>query len=98
MPPSRPRAQAGCDVSATNGNGKRPIDTVPLAQSAAAERIASGLVVAFGACEEAGRGLSEVQKIAFIQAMLLQFDGFADSVRSLESVGRLLRSLGHPHP
>ena len=80
-------------MSATNG--KSPVDTVPIAQSAAAERIASGLVVAFEACDEAGVGLSEIQKIAFIQAMLLQFDGFADHVRSLEGVGRLLRSLGH---
>jgi hypothetical protein len=81
-------------MSATNG--KSPVDTIPIAQSAAAERIAAGLVVAFGACEEAGVGLSEVQKVAFIQAMLLQFDGFADNVRSLEGVGRLLGLLGDP--
>lgn len=78
---------------ATNGNGQ--VDHVAIAQGAAAERLAATIVVAFDACEDAGIGLSEVQKIAFLHALLLQFDGFADHVRSLEAVDRLLRNLGH---
>ena len=41
-------------------------------------------------------GLSEVQKIAFIEVMLLQFDGFAERLHRLEGIGQLLRRLGDP--
>jgi hypothetical protein len=80
-------------MSGTNGNG--PVDIAAIAHGAAAHRVASALVAAFEACEEAGFGLSEVQKIALIEAMLLRFDGFADHLRTLEGVGQLLWHLGH---
>ena len=67
-----------------------------MAQAAAAERFAATLVIAFQSCEEAGMGLSEVQKIAFIEVMLLQFDGFAERLHRLEGIGQLLRRLGDP--
>jgi hypothetical protein len=81
-------------MSATNG--KVPVDTTAIAHIAAAERLASAVVVALEFCEEAGAGLSQVQKIALIQAMLLEFDGFADHLGALEGVGELLRRLEHP--
>jgi hypothetical protein len=59
------------------------------------ERLAATIVVAFDACEDAGIGLSELQKVAFLHALLLQFDGFVEHVRSLEAVDRLLWDLGH---
>jgi len=80
-------------MHATNGKGQ--VDHVAIAQGAAAERLAATIVVAFDACDDAGIGLSELQRIAILHALLLQFDGFADHVRSLEAVDRLLWSLGH---
>jgi hypothetical protein len=76
-------------------NGRGTVDTAAIAQTAAAQCVASGLVAGFAACEQAGIGLEEVQQIALIEAMLLQFDGFADHLRALEGVGELLRHLGH---
>ena len=78
---------------ATNGKGQ--VDHAAIAQAAAAERLAATIVVAFDACEDAGIGLSELQKIAFLHALLLQFDGFVEHVRSLEAVDQLLWNLGH---
>jgi hypothetical protein len=77
----------------TNGRGE--IDHAAIAQGAAAERLSATVVVAFDACEDAGIALTELQKIAILHALLLQFDGFADHVRSLEAVDRLLWNLGH---
>ena len=88
-------------MSALNGNGNGhghghgSVDTAAIAQAAAAERMAAAVVFAFGACEDAGIGLSEVQKIALIEALLLQFDGFTSRMRSLDGVGQLLGHLGH---
>jgi uncharacterized protein (DUF1501 family) len=83
------------DIGMSAKNGKDPVGTAAIAHAAAAERMAATVVVAFEACEEAGVGLSEVQKIAFIETMLLQFDGFDRHVRTLEGVGQLLRRIGH---
>jgi len=82
-------------VSITNGNGTGPTDTVAIAQASAAERMAASIVLAFGACDDAGYPLTEVQQIAFVEAALLQFDGFTSRVRTLEGIGPLLRRLGH---
>ena len=76
-------------------NGRGTVDAAAIAQTAAAQCVASGLVAGFAACEQASIGLEEVQQIALIQAMLLQFDGFADHLGALEGVGELLRHLGH---
>ena len=51
-------------MHATNGKGQ--VDHVAIAQAAAAERLAATVVVAFDACEDAGMGLSELQKIAIL--------------------------------
>lgn len=75
-----------------NGNG--PVDSASIAHHAAARRIAAALVTGFERCDEEGVGLSEVQKITLFETTLLQFEGFADHLRTLEGVGRLLRHLG----
>ena len=79
----------------TSENGDARTEIAEIAQVAAAERIAAAVVSAFNSCEESGIELSEVQKIALIEAMLLQFDGFADQLRTIERVGRLIEALGH---
>ena len=50
-------------------------------------------IVAFGALEELRAPLTDVQKIAFIEAALLEFDGFEAQLDSLEAVGEVLRAL-----
>ena len=74
-------------------NGKRQFESARLAQVAAAERLARAVVLAFDSCDDLGSPLSEVQRIAVIQAMLLEFDGFDAQVTSLESVGQILHAL-----
>jgi hypothetical protein len=77
-------------------NGSRAYEETAIAHVATAERLARGFVVAMESCDEAGVPLSTVQKIAVVEALLLEFDGFAAHLRSLESVGRMLRDLGRP--
>jgi hypothetical protein len=77
----------------STANGNRAAETAAIAHVAAAERLARGVIVAFDSCEEVGVPLSEIQKIAVIEAMLLEFDGFSEHLCSLERVGRLLRDL-----
>lgn len=64
-----------------------------VAEVAAAERFAKAIVVAFSVCEEARIPLSDVQKIAIIEAALLEFDGLEGQLGSLAEVGALLRQL-----
>lgn len=64
-----------------------------VAEVAAAERFAKAIVVAFSVCEEARIPLSDVQKIAIIEAALLEFDGLEGQLGSLADVGELLRQL-----
>jgi hypothetical protein len=80
------------DMSSQNGTNRKNSDSL-LAQVAAAERFARAIVVAFGLCEESTVPLSDAQKIAVIEAALLEFDGFEAQIRSLASVGELLRAL-----
>jgi hypothetical protein len=82
---------SGWDMSTRNGD--RAIENAAITHVAAAERIARGIVVGFGSCDEVGVPLSDVQKIAVVQAMLLEFDGFAAHLGSLERLGRLLHEL-----
>jgi hypothetical protein len=80
-------------VPVANSNG-RPEPLVITAQLAAAERLASAIVFAFDVCEEGGVPLSQAQKIAVVEAALLEFDGFEASLESLTSVAALIRELG----
>jgi hypothetical protein len=78
---------------ATRVNGNRAADSAAFAHVASAERVARAIVLAFEACDDTGAPLSEVQKIALLEAVLLEFDGFAAHLRALSSVGQALREL-----
>jgi hypothetical protein len=77
----------------TTVNGNHPVDAAAFAQVASAERVARAIVLAFDTCDETGAPLSEIQKITVLEAILLEFDGFAAHLRTLASVGQLLRDL-----
>jgi len=64
-----------------------------MAKVAAAERFAGAIVAAFEMCEEGGVPLTQIQKIAVIEAAFLEFDGFEANLRSLATVGGVLRGL-----
>jgi hypothetical protein len=75
-------------MTALNGRGR--VEISAMASVAAAERLAAAAVAAFDACDEAGVPLSPTQRIAIIEAALLEFDGFAAHLSSLAGVRRLL--------
>jgi hypothetical protein len=77
----------------TTVNGNRPVDSAAFAHVASAERVARAIVLAFDSCDETGAPLSEIQKIAVLEAILLEFDGFGAHLRTLASVGQALREL-----
>ncbi len=78
-------------MSAMNGNS--PHGSKSAVQVAAAQRFAEALVVGFAVCEEAGAPFSELQKVALIEAALLQFDGFDAQLTALSVVHDLLRDV-----
>jgi hypothetical protein len=78
----------------TSTNGRRALE--PLGQTGhvvAAERFARAIVLMFEVCEELRTPLSSVQKIAVLEAALLEFDGFEAQLRSLDEMDTLLREL-----
>jgi hypothetical protein len=77
----------------TTVNGNRSADTAALAHVASAERVARAIVLAFDSCDDTGAPLSEIQKITVLEAILIEFDGFAAHLRTLASVGQILRDL-----
>lgn len=80
-------------MSATNGNGR--VETAVMAGKAeAAERLSRAIVLAFEVCDEGGVPLSDMQKIAIVEAALLEFDGVEAQLSSSTAVGELLRDLG----
>jgi hypothetical protein len=80
-------------MSSTNGNHGSERD-FSIARAAAAERLAKSIVGGFDLCGQAGIPLSQVQKIAVVQAALLEFDGFEAQVSSLARIADLLHVLG----
>jgi hypothetical protein len=48
---------------------------------------------AFDICEHSGVPLSQLQKIALVEAVLLEFDGLEAHLRSLATVEEQLRAL-----
>ena len=78
---------------ASRNGSSRSDDKPSTAQVAAAERFATAIVVAFAVCDEARVPLVVLQKIAVIEAALLEFDGFESQLSSLAEIGELLRSL-----
>jgi hypothetical protein len=77
----------------TSRNGRNGEAAGVLTTQVAANRFATAIVAAFGVCEEVCTPLTDLQKIAVIQAALLEFDGFEAELVSLASIGDLLREL-----
>jgi hypothetical protein len=82
----------------SSGNGTVRAELVAAtAKAAAAERLAGALVGAFDVCEQAGVPLSQLQKIALLEAALLEFDGLEAQLGSLAAVDQLIRGLSGPN-
>jgi hypothetical protein len=77
-------------MTATNGKLRTEL-IVSTAKAAAAERIAAAIVAGFEVCAQAGVPLSQLQKIALVEAALLEFDGFEAHVGSVAAIDELLR-------
>jgi hypothetical protein len=91
---ARPRVgfHAGCEM--TSGNGKTRAElAAATAKAVAAERLAGAVMGAFDICEQAGVPLSQLQKIALVEAVLLEFDGLEAHLSSLATVEEQLRGL-----
>ncbi|HET7856187.1 MAG TPA: hypothetical protein VFL41_06990 [Gaiellaceae bacterium] len=97
MPKRSSRMHACGGMQGANGNGRRE-PVILSAQLAAAERLAKAIVLAFEVCEEGGVPLSQAQKVAVVEAALLEFDGLERNLESLTNVAALLRELGRDEP
>lgn len=64
-----------------------------IAEVSACERVARSLIVGFDLCESDGRALTQLQKIAFLQATLQVFSDFRSELDSLTAVEEELRWL-----
>jgi hypothetical protein len=60
-------------------------------KAAAAERFAGTIISAFDVCEQVGAPLTQAQKVALLEAALLEFDGLEAQLNSLVAIGELLR-------
>lgn len=73
-------------------NGKAPMElAAATAKAAAAERFAGAIIAAFEVCEQVGWPLKQPQKVALVEAALLEFDGLEAQLHSLAEIGELLR-------
>jgi hypothetical protein len=78
-------------------NSLRPAQRKALsstAQIAAAERLAETLVVAFGQCDEAGRPLTDLQKIDILSTAFAAFDGYRAELERQLRFEQVLVELG----
>ncbi len=76
----------------TSKNGHAPAElAAATAKAAAAERFAGAIVSAFDVCDQVGVPLTQAQKVALIEATLLEFDGLEAQLNSLVAIGELLR-------
>jgi hypothetical protein len=78
-------------MASTNGKSQTGPDLT--AQVIAAERLARAIVSAFDACEDSDAELTQRQKIPFVEASLLEFDGFGADLRLVA----LIRDALGPH-
>ena len=62
------------------------------AKAAAAERFAGAIIAAFEVCDQFGWPLKQPQKVALVEAALLEFDGLEAQLNSLVAIGELLRN------
>lgn len=81
----------------TSTNGTAHADVVlSTARGASARCLALAVVQAFDVCEASGIPLSQLQRVAIVEAVLVEFDGFGDHLSSLASISRLLHDLEAP--
>ena len=74
-------------------NGQAPVElAAATAKAAAAERFAGAIIAAFEVCDQVGWPLKQPQKVALVEAALLEFDGPEAQLHSLVSIGELLRN------
>ena len=74
-------------------NGRAPVElAAATAKAAAAERFAGAIIVAFEVCDQVGWPLKQPQKVALVEAALLEFDGLEAQLNSLVAIGELLRN------
>jgi len=79
-------------MSASNGDGHGE-QVVITATVASAKRLARVIVFAFETCEDEGCPLSHLQKIALIEAALIEYDGFEADLSTLTRLGAMFREL-----
>jgi len=83
----------GRSMETVSGNGRHESMALT-AHVASARCLARTIAIAFDACEDADVPLSELQRVAIVEAALLEFDGFGAHLATLSSVGSLLHDLG----
>jgi hypothetical protein len=83
------------EMTSRNGSTRAEL-TAATAKAVAAERLAGAVMATFDICEQSGVPLSQLQKVALVEAVLLEFDGLEAHLRSLAAVEERLRSLGSP--
>ena len=77
----------------TSKNGQAPFElAAATAKAAASERFAGAIIAAFEVCDQVGWPLKQPQKVALVEAALLEFDGLEAQLNSLVSIGELLRN------
>jgi hypothetical protein len=84
--------QAGSGMASANGSRHADL-AAATAKAVAAERLAGAVMSAFEICEQAGVPLSQLQKVALVEAVLLEFDGLEAHLRSLAAVEEHLPGL-----
>jgi hypothetical protein len=100
---ARRRTGLHAGLEMTSGNGRTRAElAAATAKAVAAERLAGAVLGAFDICEQAGVPLSQLQKIALVEAVLLEFDGLEAQLCSLATVeeqlrGLASRELSHPN-
>lgn len=83
----------------TSRNGHAPVElAAATAKAAAAARFAGTIISAFDVCEQVGAPLTQAQKVALLEAALLEFDGLEAQLNSLVAIGQLLRGDGAGRP
>jgi hypothetical protein len=83
----------------TSRNGNAPVElAASTAKAAAAERFAGTIISAFDVGEQVGAPLTQAQKMALLEAALLEFDGLEAQLNSLVAIGELLRGDGAGRP
>jgi hypothetical protein len=79
-------------MTSINGNGDSESLTTT-ARDAAARCLARAAVSGFDVCEESGMPLAQLQKVAILEAALVEFDGMREHLFSLDALHRILSEL-----